>query len=54
MFLEINIEYLELFNNMIIFLQNTNLEEYLIKLQTNTKNYDQDVISNLLLKIKPK
>lgn len=54
MFLEINIEYLELFNNMIIFLQNTNLEEYLIKLQINTKNYDQDVISNLLLKIKPK
>ena len=51
-FLETNIEkYADLLKNIIIFLQSFNLEEYLIKIQINAKNYDPNIISNLLLKI---
>jgi hypothetical protein len=45
-------KYIGLLNNLIIFLQKSNLEEYLIKVQTNAKNCEQEVISNLLSKLK--
>ena len=45
-------KYIGLLNNLIIFLQNSNLEEHLIKVQMNAKNCEQEIISNLLSKLK--
>ena len=51
-FLEIDEQnYSALLKNLIIFLQNSNLEEYLTKVQTNAKNAEQEIISNLIAKI---
>ena len=54
-FLEIEPEnYSELLNKLIIFLQNSNLEEYLIKVQMNAKKCEQNIITNLISKLKVK
>jgi hypothetical protein len=45
-------KYSTLHNQLIIFLQNSNLEEYLTKVQMNAKKADHDIISNLIAKIK--
>ena len=45
-------KYSTLHNQLIIFLQNSNLEEYLNKVQMNAKKADHDIISNLIAKIK--
>lgn len=45
-------KYSTLYNQLIIFLQNSNLEEYLTKVQMNAKKADHDIISNLIAKIK--
>ena len=53
-FLEINVEkYSEILSNLIFFLHTSNLEEILIKVETNAKNYDKIIIPELLLKLKP-
>ena len=55
MFLENNIgKYSKIIDNIIFFLQRDNFEEYLIKVQTNSKNYNQEIIGCLLSKLKTK
>lgn len=44
--------YSELLHKLIIFLQNSNLEEYLMKVQMNAKKCEQDIITNLISKLK--
>ena len=53
-FLETNISiYSELLSNLIFFLHTSNLEEILLKVETNAQKYDKNIISDLLLKLKP-
>jgi hypothetical protein len=52
-FLEIEPEkYAEILKYLIIFIQKSNLEVFLMNIQTNAKNYDQNIITELLSRIK--
>ena len=52
-FLEIEPEkYAEILKYLIIFIQKSNLEVFLMNIQTNAKNYDLNIITELLSRIK--
>ena len=52
-FLEIEPEkYAEILKYLIIFIQKSNLEVFLMNIQANAKNYDQNIITELLSRIK--
>ena len=45
-------KYAEILKYLIIFIQKSNLEVFLMNIQTNAKNYDQNIITELLSRIK--
>ena len=52
-FLEIDLEkYSSILANLVFFLQNSNLDECLAKVALNSKNYDHDIVENLLMRLK--
>ena len=52
-FLEIDLEkYSSILANLVFFLQNSNLDECLAKVTLNSKNYDHDIVENLLMRLK--
>ena len=53
LFLEIDLEkYSSILANLVFFLQNSNLDECLAKVALNSKNYDHDIVENLLMRLK--
>ena len=53
LFLEIDLEkYSSILANLVFFLQNSNLDECLAKVTLNSKNYDHDIVENLLMRLK--
>ena len=53
LFLEIDLEkYSSILANLVFFLQNSNLDECLTKVTLNSKNYDHDIVENLLMRLK--
>ena len=52
-YLEIDLEkYSSILTNLVFFLQNSNLDECLAKVTLNSKNYDHDIVENLLMRLK--
>ena len=52
-YLEIDLEkYSSILANLVFFLQNSNLDECLAKVTLNSKNYDHDIVENLLMRLK--
>ena len=52
-YLEIDLEkYSSILTNLVFFLQNSNLDECLTKVTLNSKNYDHDIVENLLMRLK--
>ena len=52
-YLEIDLEkYSSILANLVFFLQNSNLDECLAKVALNSKNYDHDIVENLLMRLK--
>ena len=52
-YLEIDLEkYSSILANLVFFLQNSNLDECLAKVALNSKNYDPDIVENLLMRLK--
>ena len=52
-YLEIDLEkYSSILTNLVFFLQNSNLDECLAKVALNSKNYDHDIVENLLMRLK--
>ena len=51
-YLEIDLEkYSSILTNLVFFLQNSNLDECLAKVALNSKNYDHDIVENLLMRL---
>ena len=52
-YLEIDLEkYSSILTNLVFFFQNSNLDECLAKVTLNSKNYDHDIVENLLMRLK--
>ena len=52
-YLEIDLEkYSSILANLVFFLQNSNLDECLAKVTLNSKNYEPDIVENLLMRLK--